>query len=415
VTVPDAFGLTRLFITPSSVPPDPTLAQNVAGGLLTQWDATSLSNTVTVGPVTYRNLSVCAPNGLTLGTVLLLKAPGGYIIMGNIGNSSNITFIDPIRYRSLRSDVSTPVSSTAMQDAGTLNFLLDENTQYAVDGCIFYAATSASDIKFAWTGPPNMTCKWSNWGTQDTSFTHLLFDTMTSYGDASSQETFGWTTSAVQHPKAWFATSDTGGLLQYRFGQNTSNATPAVLQAGSWMRIAELGPASGEQTFVKVYPATGSRSYNGSGSPISTPDGDNNLYTWSLSGRSNGNEAHMWTFDATTMRSDLAGATVLSAQMFLYCFAGSSIPADLTYRWSTTATIAGTFPNNGFGGDDIKNLWQVNSWNGFDISSQIANIINSNANSVLGGSYNFSDSASGFRGYGFSASYRPYLQLTYAV
>jgi hypothetical protein len=181
------------------------------------------------------------------------------------------------------------------------------------------------------------------------------------------------------------------------------------------MRIAELGPASGEQTFVKVYPATGSRSYNGSGSPISTPDGDNNLYTWSLSGRSNGNEAHMWTFDATTMRADLAGATVLSAQMFLYCFAGSSIPADLTYRWSTTATIAGTFPNNGFGGDDIKNLWQVNSWNGFDISSQMANIINSNANSVLGGSYNFSDSASGFRGYGFSASYRPYIQVTYAV
>lgn len=414
VTVPDAFSLTRLFIAPNSVLPSPTLAQDWVGGVMTAWDAVSFANTVAVGPVIYQNLPVCSPNGLTTGTVLLAKAPGGYIVIGMLGNAAGITLIDPIRYRVLRADLSV-TSSTALVNAGNLNFLLNENTQYAIDGCMFYNSNNTANIKYAWNGPPNMACKWSAWGTQDTSLTHLLFDTVTAYGDANTQEVFGWSHSAVSHPKAWFATSDTGGILQLRFAQNTSNATPAILQQGSWMRISELGPASGSQTYIKVYPATGSRSYDGSGNPIGSPDQDNLMFTWSLGSRSFGSEAHMWTFDATTMRSDLAGATILSAQMFLYCVAASSTPADLTWKWSTTSTIQATWPTNGFGGSDVQNLWVPGNWNGFDISSQMANVINNNANSVLGGSYSFTDSSAEFRGYGFSTSYRPYIQLTYAV
>jgi hypothetical protein len=415
VPLPEAFSLTRLFIAPNAVPPDPTLTQDWVGGIMTTWDPISFANTVQVGPVVYRNLPVVSPNGLTVGTVLLAKAPGGYIVIGMLGTAKSVTLIDPIRYRSLRDDVSV-TSSIAMADAGVLNFLLNVDTQYGVDGALYYNAGGTSHIKFGWTGPPNMACKWNTFGDISSGTDDFpIFDTVTAYGDASTQVIFGFGHSAVARPSAWFSTSDTGGLLQLRFSQSVSNATPAVLQAGSWLRISELGPASGATTFVKTYTCTGSRSYDGSGNPIATPDGDNNMYTWSLSGRGNGSERHMWTFPAATIRTDLAGATVLSAQMFLYCFDGSSFPADYNWKWSTTSAIAGTWPTNGFGGLDVKNVWAKNSWAGFDVTSELVNVLNNNANSVLGGSYNFTDSATAMRGFGFSATYRPYIEVTYAI
>lgn len=412
MTTPDAFSLTRIFITPSSVPPDPTLAQPVAGGLMTQWDAVSFANTVLVGPVTYRNLPVVSPNGLSIGTVLLLKGPAGYIVMGNLGTAAGVTVIDPIRYRYLPGDITLP--NTTLQNAGILNFLLNTNTAYGIDGQLFYNSTTSNDIQFAWTGPANMLAKWNMFGLSNATLNEILTDAITTYGDGSPQTIQGLGAMSMCKPGGFFATTDTPGQLQLRVAL-ASGSTAGTLAQGSWLRISELGSFGGANTFVKIYTATGSRSYDHNGNPIGSPDQDNNLYTWSLSGRSFGNEAHMWTFDATTMRSDLAGATILSAQMFLYCVTGSSIPADLTWKWSTTSSIAATFPNNGFGGLDVKNLWQANSWAGFDISSQMSGILTGNANSVLGGSYNFSDSASEFHGFGFSTAYRPYIQVTYSI
>jgi hypothetical protein len=413
VTVPDAFSLTRLFITPSSVPPDPTLAQNWVGGVMTQWDAVSFSNTVIVGPVTYRNLPVVSPNGLTVGTVLLAKGPAGYIVMGMLGSASAVTLIDPIRYRSLVGDLAVP--TTTLIDAGILNFLVNENTQYSIDGAIFVTANSSSDIKFAFNGPANMAAKWGMYGlTTGTVVNGVNVVALNAYGDTATLSYGGTSGLQVGGMWGWFATTDTPGLLQLRVGLD-SGSTAATLGQGSWLRISELGTFGGANTFIKIYTATGSRSYDHNGNPIGGTDQDNNMYTWSLSGRSFGNEAHMWTFPASTMRSDLAGATILSAEMFLNAFAASSSPADLTYQWSTTSSIAATFPNNGFGGQDIKNLWNIPGWAGFDISSQMVNILSNNANSVLGGSYNFSDSATGFRGFGFGAATRPYIQVTYSI
>jgi hypothetical protein len=413
MTVPDAFSLTRLFITPSSVPPDPTLAQDWVGGVMTQWDAVSFANTVLVGPVTYRNLPVVSPNGLTEGTVLLAKGPAGYIVMGMLGTASAVTLIDPIRYRALPGDISLP--NTTFADAGLLNFLVNENTQYAIDGALSYISTTSNDIKFAWTGPANMAVKWSMHGLSNATLNEILTDVVVGYGDTSPQTIQGLgTTPTMCRPAGWFATTDTPGLLQLRVALD-SGTTAGSLQQGSWLRISELGSFGGANTFIKVYTATGSRSYDHSGNPIGGTDQDNNMYTWSLSGRSFGNEEHMWTFPGATMRTDLAGATILSAEMFLNAFAASSSPADLTYQWSTTSTIAATWPTNGFGGQDIKNLWSIPGWAGFDISSQMVNILTNNANSVLGGSYNFSDSATGFRGFGFGASTRPYIQVTYSI
>jgi hypothetical protein len=413
MTSPDAFGLSRLFISPYNVPQVPTLTQDWAGGIMTQWDPTSHANTVIVGPVTYRNLPVVSPLGLTTGTVLLAKVPGGYIVMGMLATVGN-TYSDPIRFRSLLGDVSSPISSTALSDAGILNFLINPGRQYALDGCIFYNAGTSGHLALGWNGPPNMACKWSNWGTQNTAATHLLFDTMTAYGDANTQVTFGWGHSAVAHPKGWFATTDTGGLLQLRFGQATSSTTASIVQQGSWLRLAELGPSSGTTTYISNYRATGSRSYDKNGAYIGSPDGDNNMYMGSFSSRSFGNERHMWTFNAAQIRTDLTGATVLSAQMFLYCFRCDSAAGDYNWYWHTASTIQTTFPTGGFGGLDVQGAWSsIPAWASFDITAQITYIINNNANSVAGGPALFSDASTAFRGFG-TANYQPYIQITYA-
>ena len=407
-----AFSLTRLFIAPDSVPSAPTLAQDWVGGTMLTWDAVSLANTVKVGPVVYANLPVVSPNGLTRGTVVLARTQSSYLVLGMLGSAKGVTLLDPIRYRVLPGDITLP--NTTLADAGILNFLLNTNTQYGIDGQLFYNSTTSNDIQFAWNGPPNMSARWGMFGLSNASLNEILADTVTGYGDGSPQTIQGLAAPALCKPGGWFATTDTPGLLQLRTAL-ASGTTAGTLQQGSWLRITELGQFGGANTFVKIYTATGSRSYDSSGNPIGGTDQDNNMYTWSLSGRGFGQESHMWTFPASTIRSDLAGATILSAQMYLYCFAASTTPADLTWKWSTTSTIAATMPTNGFGGAEVTGVWVPAGWGGFDISSQMPGVITGNANSVLGGSYHFADSSSGFRGYGFSASYRPYLQITFSV
>lgn len=415
MTTADAFSTTRLFVAPSALPQTlPSLTQPWAGGVMSFWDPVSFANTVRVGPVTYQNLPVVSPNGLTEGTVLLALAPGGYIVIGMLASAATVTVLDPIRYRVLRADISV-TSSTAMVNAGPLAFELNTNTQYALDGCLFYNASTSGDINIAFDGPPNMAVKWSAWGTQNTSFTHLYFDTVAAYGDANPQQIYGWGFSAPMHPRGWFATSDTPGILQLRFAQATSNATPTILQQGSWLRIAELGAASGAQTYIKIYPATGSQTYNSAGgAQVANPAGVNGMYIGDLSSTGYGNSCHMWTFNGAQIRSDLTGATVLSAQMFLYCYRSDSHQADYPWQWSTTSTIQTTMPTNGFGGADTQNLWTPPAWAAFDITSQMSAILTQNANSVLGGPAGFYDAYSEFYGYG-TPTYAPYLQITYAI
>jgi hypothetical protein len=260
-----------------------------------------------------------------------------------------------------------------------------------------------------------MAAKWAGWGESLSGTTaRPEWTTITNYGTGSPQGLFGTGTSQTAQPKGWFSTTDTPGLLQLKFAQNASNSTPTVLQQGSWLRITELGPSSGTTTYVTVYTCTGSRSYDSHGNYIGAPDGDNNMYLGNLAGRSFGNEQHMWTFNGAQIRSDLAGATILSAQMYLYAFQCGSSKGGYDWTWSTTSTIQTTMPTNGFGGSDNQNVWTtIPGWAGFDITTSITAILASNANSVLGGPAVWFDSNTAFRGYG-TAGYQPFMQVTYA-
>lgn len=416
MTLPESFSLTRLFIAPYAVPQSDTLTQDVAGGILTSWDAISLANTVAVGPVTYRNLPVCNPNGLTRGPVLLLKAPGGYIILGNLGSSKATTFIDPIRYRSLSSNISLP--NTTLIDAGTLNFLLDADTQYGIDGSLFHTSTTSNDIQFAWSGPANMAVKWNMFGLSNATTNGIFTDAMTTYGDANPQIIQGLGALSHCKPGGWFATTDTPGLLQLRVAL-ASGTTAGSLAQGSWLRISELGAGSGATTYVKQYAAIASRSYDVNGNPIGSPDQDNNVYFGEFPDRSFGNERSLLIFDGATIRSDLASATVLSARMWLYCFKAEETKGSFQGIAEPYAVVPSSYnPSNiGFG---VNDLWTVPSWNNMECyynggaSSYLQQIL-AGDNAIGLTPTSLGRAATGFRGFGFSAALRPYIEVTYAV
>jgi hypothetical protein len=414
--VTDAFGLTRLFIAPPVRLSEPQLAQGLAGGTMTAWDPIALTNTVVVGQTTYQNLPTVSPIGLTEGRVLLQKSPAGYIIMGMLANATDAT-LSPIRYRSLRTDLSVP--STTFIDGGTLNFQLAVNTEYGIDGGLSYISTTSQDFQLAWTGPANMTAKWSSFGVNNATTSSINSDVVTGYGDGSPQTIQGTNAAAAAQPWGWFATTDTPGILQLRVAL-ASAGTAGTLQQGSWLRISDLGANTDTSTLIKQYVITGSRSYDGSGNPIGGTDQDNNIYFSTFPDRAFGQERSLIIFDGATIRSDLAGATILSARLYLYCIKAEETKGSFQGTAETYSSVPATYVPTvtGFG---VNDLWSVNSWNSIDAlylggaSSFINRIVNASCNSIGLTPVSAGLAATGFHGYGFSTAFRPYLEVTYAV
>jgi hypothetical protein len=416
VTVPDAFGLTRLFITPNPAVPNPTLAQNLVGGTMTVWDPISQSNTVVVGQVTYQNLPVVSPVGLTEGLVLLQKGPASYIIMGMLAGASS-ALLAPIRYRRLKPDQTVPAVTFA--DAGTLNFQVATNTEYGLDGGLSYLSTTSQDMQFAWSGPANMSVKWSMFGLNNATTSSIDSDTILDYGDANPQTLQGnGITPVTCRPWGWFAVTDTPGILQLRVALATAG-TAGTLQAGSWLRLSDLGANAGTATYIKQYPIIASRSYDGSGNPIGGTDQDNNVYFSTFPDRSFGQERSMIVFDGATIRSDLAGATVQSARLYLYCIKAEESKGSFQGKSEPNATVPATYipSSSGFG---VNDLWTVNTWNSVECfytggASSYLNRIIAGDNAIGLTPVTGGLAATGFHGYGFGAAYRPYIELTYSV
>lgn len=413
----DAFSLPHVLITPLTATQQALSAQTASiqswtGGVMTMWNPISYTNTVVVGPNTYRNLPVVSPNGLTEGTVLLAQVPGGFVVMGMLAEVGSQQ-LDPIRFRALPADLT--VSSATLANAGVLNFLVNAETQYAVDGALFFTASAACDVKFAWNGPPNMSTKWSMNGIYDSTFTtYTQVAAATTYGDTTTQTLYVYANSQQCTPCAWFMTGDTPGTLQLRIAEGP-DAKLLTLQQGSWLRISELGAAGGAATYINQYNCTASNSYDHNGNPIGGTDGANNMYIGANSGRSYGTESSMWVFPGAQIRSDLAGAALDSAKAWFYCFLASSVNSvALNYYWHTDSTTPSTYPSSGeFGGAVVPMPITPPGWAFIDVTAQMGGILSGGANSMLlqGVSANY---PGGFRGFGYSPNYLPHLQITFS-
>lgn len=414
MTISDDFGLTRLF----RPRPIGTSVASPLGATMTEWNAVTGDNVVMIGSTVYRNLPVLSPNGLTTGPVMVQKTSGGWVVLGMIARSGD-PVPDPIRYRSLRTDISLP--DTTLIDAGLLNFLLKADTEYGLEGRLFYSSTTSNDIRFAWTGPPNMAVKWGMAGLNNASTFSVVPTILTTYGNAAPQTLQGAGFGVQCWPGGWFKTTDTGGPLQLRVALD-SGTTAGQLMSGSWLRLTELGLGSGAQTYLKQYTATASRSYDDSGDPIGSPDQDDNIYAGSFPDRAFGNERSILIFPGSTIRADLTGATVLTARLWLYCFKAEETNGSLvepTTRGDTsvpaTLVVSADSPDTG-----LHDAWPVPGW--FSVECLVKGGARSLLNGIVAGDdavvlppVLFGLAATGFRGFGFGSTYRPYLEVTYAI
>lgn len=143
-------------------------------------------------------------------------------------------------------DVSVTNSTTLVNAAG-LAVAMQANSIYAMDGYIAYTCNGTADVKFAISVPTGTVGSWglyavavgSTGGEGDISAARL-----DAFGDSSLVTAGGNSvgTGAMSClPRGLITTAATAGSLQVRFAQNTANATPTKIEAGSWLRLVRIG------------------------------------------------------------------------------------------------------------------------------------------------------------------------------
>jgi hypothetical protein len=225
--------------------------------------------------------------------------------------------------------------------------------------------------------------------------------------------------------KAFMTFSVAGPATVKLQASNDSSSTPysIITTSGFTMWVEDIGPIlieaggtgspTGATQYTSIYSALGSSSWDSSGNFIGSPDGTNNMYTGGLSGRSHGsNESSLWTFDGSTIASDISGATIQQARLYMYCTNSSGASGGCFTSWRTNATPPSTSPGTGASGQNNTNNWPKPGWGFVDISGQLSNITGGGCKSIMLQSTTLSGSAS-FYGFGTGAPYLPYLTITY--
>jgi hypothetical protein len=131
-------------------------------------------------------------------------------------------------------------SSTTMQNDDVFAFAVAANTAYALEGYVQYdgAHAVAGDIKADFTVPASSVFTWSNFGTNVSSL--VEYNVVPQAASVSRFMGANDGTTMTFQPKGYLATAGTAGTLQFRWAQNTSNATATRVTVGSWMKLTVL-------------------------------------------------------------------------------------------------------------------------------------------------------------------------------
>lgn len=202
---------------------------------------------------------------------------------------------------------------------------------------------------------------------------------------------------------------------------SASTAYPIITTDGMTILVEDIGPKitgnggtgspSGTTQFTTQYFATASQSY---ASPSGASESDpNNLYIGQLAGRTNGSsENAVWCFPGGTIRTDISGATIQSAKLWMYCTGSSKATGSTFLGWITNSSPPATVPGSSTGGSNrIGNWATVPSWGSVDISGELSQITGNLANGVLLQPSGLTGSASWY-GAG-NATFKPYIEITY--
>ncbi|MFJ4682064.1 hypothetical protein [Streptomyces sp. NPDC088789] len=136
-------------------------------------------------------------------------------------------------------------ASTTLQDDNDLMVAVDINATYAVELILFYDAdaTVAGDIKIGWTAPTGAAMNWASHGAAATvtsstaagsfNIQTRLVNEAVSFGGGDSVGTLALVYGVL-------TTSTTAGVLQLQWAQDTSNAVPTNVRAGSRLTLRRI-------------------------------------------------------------------------------------------------------------------------------------------------------------------------------
>jgi hypothetical protein len=200
---------------------------------------------------------------------------------------------------------------------------------------------------------------------------------------------------------------------------SSSTAYPIVTSNNMILLVEDIGPnngitgggtgsPSGSTQFTTKYTATVSDTFTGAGA---RENDANNMYTRTLSGRTNGQETALWVFPGATIRTDISGATIQSARLWMYCTNSSGASGGCNISYVTNTTIPSSKPSTGSDAANHSSDWPVPGWGSIDISGPLVSSIQAGKNAVFLDSAIITGSAS-FYGAG-QAGFEPYIQITY--
>lgn len=182
------------------------------------------------------------------------------------------------------------------------------------------------------------------------------------------------------------------------------------LSAVTTFRDGGTGTPSGLTTYTTTYPCTASEIFDGNGNREF-------ISSYMNTGQPAGSSATfpergMWCFNGTQLRSNLSGATLNWARLYLYCLNSSSTTDGETFvGWLANSTIPGSYPGAGSGTTKYTG-WPLPGWAFVDVTSPVGTYVLSgiNASSVM---QTIGLSTPSCQWSGFTGTYAPYLVLNY--
>ncbi|MFZ3494631.1 hypothetical protein ACODT5_15630 [Streptomyces sp. 5.8] len=138
-------------------------------------------------------------------------------------------------------------SSTTNANDNALLVPVESFAKYILSGMLLYSARSDADIKIGWTVPSSATLDWIahaqiQGGTTGIASSGIVVDrqiqgnTAFPLGGAAAENATYMTATLSGR----LVTSSAAGDLQLNWAQITSNATPSIMRAGSWLLLTRV-------------------------------------------------------------------------------------------------------------------------------------------------------------------------------
>lgn len=144
----------------------------------------------------------------------------------------------------VKSATEAVTNSATMQNDDELFAPVVANATYRVQLMLLYDAPTAGDIQIGWTGPTGATLTWTPGGaatSEGTSFALTSMNYQTRLITEIAAIGGSTSTGVMADVTGTLIVGSTAGTLQFRWAQNTANATATNVRANSHLILTRIG------------------------------------------------------------------------------------------------------------------------------------------------------------------------------